>query len=168
MPAEPTQPRNSTHAPKPLPVWRAAFLKALSSNANVSAAARAAEVDRSHCYKCRSDDPSFAEEWDEALVVAVEALEERAWKRAQFTEVQYKFTKSGAPILHPITGEPYYEHVGSDAVLMRLLQAHKPEAYKERTEQQHTGEVVLKAEVTIMPAVGNIPVATSEKEVRDV
>jgi len=36
--------------------------------------------------------------------------------------------------MHPITGEPYYEHVGSDTILMRLLEAHKSDTYKQRKE----------------------------------
>jgi hypothetical protein len=129
----PTEPHNSTHADKPLATWRKAFIAALSINGNVSAAARAAEIDRSYCYVCRDNDASFTEEWDKALVVAIEGLEERAWKRALFSEVQYKFTKGGDPILHPVTHEPYYEHVGSDAVMLRLLEAHKPDLYKQRS-----------------------------------
>jgi hypothetical protein len=124
---------NSTHAQKPLATWRAAFVKALATNANVSAAARAAEVARSWAYECRANDASFAEEWDEALVTAVEDLEERAWRRANFADIQYQFTKDGSPVLHPVTGEPYYLYVGSDTVLLRLLEAHKPDVYKQRS-----------------------------------
>jgi len=131
--ADRTEPDNPTHALKPLATWQAAFVKSLAINANVSAAARAAEVARSWAYECRENDPSFAKEWDEALVVAVESLEERAWRRARFDDIQYKFTKEGDPILHPETGKPYYEHVGSDAVMLRLLEAHKPDLYKQRS-----------------------------------
>jgi hypothetical protein len=125
---------SSTQAHEPLAVWRRAFLDVLSDSANVSKAARAAEVARSWVYVCRENDVSFAEEWDDALVVAVEKLEERAWRRANFEDIQYKFTKSGDPIYHPETGKPYYEHVGSDTVLLALLKAHKPEKYKDRSE----------------------------------
>jgi hypothetical protein len=131
--ADRTEQDNSTHAQKPLATWRAAFIKALSVNSNVSAAARAAEVTRSWVYQCRENDLSFAQEWDEALVVAVEGLEERAWNRARFDNIQYKFTKDGDPIMHPVTGEPYYEYVGSDTVMLRLLEAHKPDMYKPRS-----------------------------------
>jgi hypothetical protein len=131
--SESTEVYNPTRADKPLATWRGAFIKALSANANISAAARAAEVDRAYCYRCREADPGFAAEWDEALVVAVEGLEERAWARARFADIQYQFTKDGDPILHPVTGEPYYLHVGSDAVMLRLLEAHKPDLYKQRS-----------------------------------
>ncbi|SNR92044.1 hypothetical protein SAMN06269173_11171 [Hymenobacter mucosus] len=131
---DPTKPDTSTHAHKPLAVWRRAFLAVLADCANVSKAARAAEVNRQYCYECRANDPSFAEEWDNALEEATDKLEERAWTRANFADVQYKFTKTGEPILHPITGEPYYEHVGSDTVLITLLKAHRPDKYKDRKE----------------------------------
>jgi len=131
---DPTKPDTPTPAQQPLATWRAAFIKALSENSNVSAAARAAEVNRQYCYECRANDPSFAADWDEALKIAVEGLEERAWNRAKFADIQYRFTKTGEPIMHPVTGEPYYEHVGSDTVLLRLLEAHKPDLYKQRKE----------------------------------
>lgn len=130
----PTKPDNSTPAQKPLATWRRAFLAVLAESGNVSKSARAAEVNRQYCYECRDSDPSFAEEWAEALEVAIDKLEERAWRRANFEDVQFKFTKSGAPILHPETGEAYYEHVGSDSVLLALLKAHRPEKYKDRSE----------------------------------
>lgn len=123
-----------TRQERPLATWRGAFLLALRENANVSAACRAAEVDRSWTYRCREADPSFAAEWEEALAVAVESLEERAWRRAKFQDIQYKFNpKSGAPLRHPVTGEPYFEYVGSDTMLVTLLKAHKPDKYKERS-----------------------------------
>jgi hypothetical protein len=131
--AIPTITDNSTPAQKPLATWRVAFISALSVNANVTAAAKAAEVNRQYCYECRTNDASFAQEWDDALVAAVEGLEERAWNRARFADIQYKFTKDGDPILHPETGKPYYEHVGSDTVMLRLLEAHKPDLYKQRS-----------------------------------
>lgn len=106
----------------------------LADSGNVSKAARAAEVNRQYTYECRAADPSFAEEWDEALEVAVDKLEERAWRRANFEDIQYRFTKSGDPIYHPETGKPYFEHVGSDSVLLALLKAHRPEKYKDRSE----------------------------------
>lgn len=131
---DPTKPDNPTHAPKPLATWRRAFLLALAESANVSKAARAAEVNRQYCYECRDNDPSFAEEWADALEIAVDKLEERAWNRANFEGIQYKFDKAGNPILHPVTGEAYFEHVGSDSVLLALLKAHRPEKYKDRSE----------------------------------
>jgi hypothetical protein len=136
--SDPTKPDNPTHAQNPLSTWRSAFITALAINGNVSAAARAAEVNRQYCYECRTSDPGFAEEWDEALVMAVEGLEERAWNRALFKDIQYKFhPKTGQPLRfpegHPLEGKPYFEYVGSDAVLLRLMEAHKPDLYKPRS-----------------------------------
>ena len=47
------------------------FLKELAKRANVSAAAKAAKVDRSTPYHWRETDPEFAAAWDEAVEVAV-------------------------------------------------------------------------------------------------
>jgi len=129
-----TKQDDPTHAQQPLASWRRAFLVALASNGNITKAAAAAEVARSWAYTCRAADPSFAEDWDEALEIAADTLEDRAWRRANFEDIQYKFTKSGDPILHPVTGEPYFEHVGSDTVLITLLKAHRPDKYKDRKE----------------------------------
>lgn len=125
---------NPTHAQEPLATWRRGFLSVLADSANVSKAARSVSIARSWAYKCRENDPSFAEEWDAALEEAADKLEERAWGRANFENISYKFDKQGNPILHPITGEPYFEHVGSDTVLLALLKAHRPEKYKDRSE----------------------------------
>ncbi|WP_217633896.1 hypothetical protein [Hymenobacter psychrophilus] len=129
-----TKQDSPTHAPEPLATWRRAFLAVLADSANASKAARAAGVARSWAYECRDTDPSFAQEWDEALEIAADKLEEQAWARANFEGVQYKFDKAGNPLLHPVTGEPYFERVGSDAVLMALLKAHRPEKFKDRQE----------------------------------
>lgn len=129
-----TKQDTSTPAQEPLATWRRAFLAVLAECANASKAARAAGVARSWAYQCRDNDPSFGEEWDAALEVAIDKLEEQAWRRANFEGVQYKFNKAGNPLLHPVTGEPYCEHVGSDTVLLALLKAHRPEKYKDRSE----------------------------------
>ena len=117
----------------PLGVWRRGFLTALAETGNATAAARCAGVARGTPYAAAERDPSFAEEWAEAIEEATDGLEIAARKRALGENISYRFTKTGEPILHPITGEPYYEHVSSDALLTLLLKAHRPEKYKERS-----------------------------------
>lgn len=117
----------------PLAIWRRGFLSALAETGNATAAARCVGIDRTTPYKAAERDPSFAEEWAEAIEEATDALEIAARKRALGENISYRFTKTGEPILHPITGEPYYEHVSSDALLTLLLKAHRPDKYKERS-----------------------------------
>lgn len=117
-----------------LGVWRRGFLVALALTGNVSAACRAVNVSRFTAYLARKTDSAFADEWAEAIEDATDALEEEARKRAMGEGVSYKFDKKGQPLRHPITGEPYAERCVSDALLILLLKAHRPEKYKDRSE----------------------------------
>lgn len=101
---------------------------------NVSRAARVAGISRAYAYRCKEADPSFSEEWEDALKEGVEELEAECWKRAKGENITYKFKKNGDPILHPVTGEPYYEHVASDTMAALMLKAHAPDKYKDRSE----------------------------------
>lgn len=124
-------------ATPPLATWRRPFLEALSEVPNISRAARIAGVTYRWARQCFTNDPDFAEEWAEAMDIAVERLEEAAFKRAVGEGRQYKFNKKGQPLRfpegHPQAGKPYYEHVASDAMTTLLLKAHRPEKYKDRS-----------------------------------
>ena len=123
----------------PLPVWRAGFLAALSITANVTQAAKAVGISRTQAYRVHDADAEFAAEWKEALEEACDALEEEARKRAVGEYISYKFTKSGDPIYHPITGEAYAERCVSDALLTLLLKAHRPDKFKDRSAVETSG-----------------------------
>ena len=92
---------------------RETFLAVLRESCNVSAAARAAQVDRRTPYSWRDADPEFAELWTQAEEEAVDTLEQVAWDRATST---------------------------SDRMLEILLKGHRPQKYKDRVETQHTGK----------------------------
>lgn len=135
----------STHAPAwpPLPTWRRAFLAAFCLNGNVSDAARAAGIDRTTAYKAKKADPSFGEEWAVAEEVASDALLSEAWQRAVQGGRQYKFhAKSGKPLLfpkgHELEGEPYYEVVKSDGLLLALLKARLPILFGDKLRVEQT------------------------------
>jgi hypothetical protein len=134
----------------PLPVWRAGFLAALSITANVSQAAKAVGISRGHAYRVHESDPDFAAEWQEALEEACDALEEEARKRAMGEYISYKFTKSGDPLVHPLTGEPYAERVVSDALLTLLLKAHRPDKYKDRSAVETTEKPAPKYDLSLL------------------
>lgn len=106
------------------------FLKELAKRANVSAAAKAAKVDRSTPYHWRETDPEFAAAWDEAVEVAVDALEAEAWRRA------------ATGVLEPVYQKG--ERVGqirrySDTLMVTLLKAHRREKYSEKQQLEHSG-----------------------------
>jgi hypothetical protein len=62
--------------------WQKAFLAALENTVSVTAAAEAAQTDRSMVYQHKRQDPEFARQWDQALDVAPDTLEDEARKRA--------------------------------------------------------------------------------------
>lgn len=63
--------------------WHATFLKALRRNPNVTAACRAAGVNRTTAYRHRDDDESFVAKWNEALDQSVDEVEEKAFRIAK-------------------------------------------------------------------------------------
>lgn len=88
-------------------IWKAAFINSLRSHGNITAACIAAVIDRSTAYKAKERDPEFAAKWEDALDQAVELLELAAHTRA---------------LTH------------SDALMIFLLKAHRPEKYRERVD----------------------------------
>jgi hypothetical protein len=105
---------------------RAKFIKELAKTGNVSAAARAAGVSRSHAYALRASESGLSSEWADALEAAVDTLEEEARRRA--------IDGIDSPHFHQgqVTGtvKKY-----SDSLLMFLLKAHRPERYRERAAE---------------------------------
>lgn len=112
--------------------WKAAFVEALRESPNVSAAAKAAGMNRQYVYEARGADPLFAVAWDDALAEAVDALEAEVFRRATKgtrRPVYYKGSECGA----------YREF--SDALAMFLLKSHRAAVYRDRVSSEHSGEV---------------------------
>jgi hypothetical protein len=84
---------------------RARFLNALSEHANVREVCRRLGVTRNALYLWRSDDPAFARDWDAALALGADRLEDEAKRRAM---------------------------AGSDYLMVFLLRALKPQTYRDR------------------------------------
>jgi hypothetical protein len=103
-------------------VWGKAFLSALEITGSVTAAAKAADISRVTVYQHRKDYPDFAREWDEALDMAADTLEDEARRRAtEGTE---------EPVFHQ------GKKVGtvrkrSDVLLMFLLKGIRPQKWRE-------------------------------------
>lgn len=132
--------------------WRRAFLAALRQTGKVCDAAAAAGVDRTLVYRIRNRNLKFAKAWDDALEEAAGMLEDEAVRRARDGVIKYKFTSKGEPVLHPVTGEPYYELDYSDTLLMFLLKGIYPDKYRDRANVQvEGGETPVKHDYTIRP-----------------
>jgi hypothetical protein len=128
--------------PDSVPDWRPVFLKELSNAGNVSAAALKAKVDRATAYAARDhkdktepgarlDAIAFARSWDNAMEVAIDALEAEARRRAvEGVDEPVGWYKGEA-------GGKVRRY--SDTLLIVLLKAHRPEKYRENIHQEHTG-----------------------------
>ena len=102
---------------------RRAFLKCLAMAGNVSEAARASHLSRSHAYALKLADPMFAGDWADALESATDVLEAEARHRAVEGVEQPHFHQG------KVTGSV---RKYSDSLLMFLLKAHRPEKYRDR------------------------------------
>ena len=85
-------------------VWEKAFLAALENTGSVTAAAESAGISRVRAYECRKLYPAFNRQWDEALDMAADVLEDEASKRA---------------------------FNGSDVLLMFMLKGIRPQKWRE-------------------------------------
>ena len=115
------------------PDWAVRFLEVFTATGNVRLAASAAGVSRDAPYKRARRSPRFAERWTTAREEAIDTLEAEARRRAL---------------------------TGSDALLIFLLRAHRPERYRE------TVRIDLRAEATrIADALGvDVEAAWAEAE----
>lgn len=100
-----------------------------------------ADIARSTVYDWRADDATFAAEWDAALDQAADTMEREAFRRAVegVDEPVYGSLGQGMG-----SGEVGQIRKYSDTLLIFLLKAARPEKFRERTEQQHTGAVNVK------------------------
>ena len=103
------------------PKKRGKFLSVLADTANVSAAAKAVGISRQAIYKTRSNDAEFAAEWDDVIETVIDNMESEVFRRA--------VKGTDKPIYYQgeqVTTVKEY----SDALLMHLLKAHRPEKYR--------------------------------------
>ena len=94
---------------KEAPVWYERFLTLLSDYGNVTIAAKGAGISRLTAYRYRNTDSHFAEQWEAALELGIDGMEDEARRRAVTV---------------------------SDTLLIFMLKALRPEKYRERVEQR--------------------------------
>lgn len=119
-----------------------AFLAAFSVLGQVQKSARAIGISFSThnlwLREAKKDGP-YKKGFEIAQKIAQQSLEDEAVYRATEGLRKYKFDKDGNPIKHPETGEPYYEDVRSDLLLIFLLKAADPQKFRENSSVQVTG-----------------------------
>lgn len=111
---------------------RKRFIDSIRENGNISAACRIIKMSRTGVYDARESDPSFADEWDEAVSEYVDSLEQEADRRAYLGVDKPVFYK-GDQIA---TTKEY-----SDTLMMFRLKALRPYVYRERQDLTVTGPV---------------------------
>jgi hypothetical protein len=111
------------------------FLKALAETGIVSAAVEIAGTSRTRVYELRKRNPDFATAWEEAEERAADALEAEAWRRA-VDGVQEPLV-SGGKVVRDDDGQPIAIRRYSDALMIALLKARRPERFKDRAVVEH-------------------------------
>ena len=137
------QRRTALRAPE-IEAAKARFLDALSRSGVVLAAVRAAGVARSVVYQWRAADEAFRSAWLEALDDSSDVLEAEAVKRATSGTTRPVFYHG------QVVGE-VREY--SDALLMFLLKARRPETYRDQATVRHEGRVAATIHPTSDDAV---------------
>ena len=111
-------------------VWREKFLEHFAVTANVTVSARYAGVTRAAAYKARKSNKAFRRRWEEAEAEALDLLENEAFRRAARGTLKpvYQGGKKVGEI------KEY-----SDALMVQLLRAHRPEKYAPHKTVHHSG-----------------------------
>jgi hypothetical protein len=111
------------------------FLKALAETGIVSVAVEIAATSRTRVYELRKRSPGFAAGWEEAEERAADALEAEAWRRA-VVGVQESLV-SGGKVVRDDDGQPIAIRRYSDALMLALLKARRPDKFKDRAVVEH-------------------------------
>lgn len=112
------------------PKTRAAFLEALKDTCNITKACELSKLGRTSAYEWRDDDPEFAADWQKALDIAADLLEDEAVRRAK--EGTSKPVFQGGQLVGHV--QEY-----SDTLMIFLLKGAKPKKYVERLQQEVSG-----------------------------
>ena len=113
------------------PKTRADFLEALKETCNISKACELSGLARTSAYEWKAEDEEFAADWQKALEIASDLLEEEAIRRAH--EGTRKPVFQGGQLVGHI--QEY-----SDTLMIFLLKGAKPKKYMDRLVQEVTGK----------------------------
>jgi hypothetical protein len=115
------------------------FLEVLAEYGSMSRAAKAAGVTRSKVHRWLEDDEVFGFAYHQSLAAATEGLEDVARERAtRGAKIERQIWRNERLI------ETVIEFRPSDTALLALLKALKPDIYRERVDQNVSGEVSVR------------------------
>jgi hypothetical protein len=120
--------------------WQEKFLKAFRETGIIGSACDRAGVERQAVIRHRKRSKVFQDQFEQAAEQAADRLEEEARRRAHDGLLRKKFTKGGAPISDPETGQQYAEREYSDTLLIFLLKGLRPGKFRDNVKHEHTGK----------------------------
>lgn len=142
---------------------RARFLEQLSKLSNVTLACEVAGLNRITAYEWKRSDPEFAKDWEAALALGVQGMEDEAKRRA-FDGYEEPVYQGGVQVG---TVRKY-----SDSLAALMLKAHAPDKYRERSDLNISGslnvrnmsEAELEAEVAAAKLSGLVDGDTDDAD----
>jgi len=133
-----------------------AFLAAYRLTCSITKAAKAAGVRREAHYRLMERSPDYKVAFNEATVIAADALEDEALRRGREGLLKPKFYHGELVMVpkNPADPEckvfvPYLEREYSDQLLITVLKAKKPEQYRDRVEHELGDKTVKRFEGTM-------------------
>jgi hypothetical protein len=135
---EPAKKRRNGKASGPwkqFPPKQRAFLAALSRTYRITEAARIAKIHPATPLQWRKTSHAFRLAMEQAKKIGADHLESEAVRRAVQGVPRKKFHR-GDPVIDPETRKQYVEYVYSDYLMGKLLEAAKPNKYRQRAEVQ--------------------------------
>lgn len=118
------------------PHLKKAFLESFSQHGNISAAARAAGIDRTTVYLWQEKDEEFVQQFRVAEIEATEHLEHAAYDRAVNGVKNEKGVYFRDELIATETEIKY-----SDTLLIFLLKARAPDKYRDNQHVTHSGSI---------------------------
>lgn len=110
------------------------FFKVLAETCNITRAAKSIGFSREYMHQVRLKDPEFAQRWEEAVDSATDTLEAEARRRAlegYERPVFFQGKQVGAETLY------------SDALMVTLLKAHRPEKFRDKGLELPPGSEIV-------------------------
>lgn len=133
-------PRGRTQATERRDADQDAFLAAFGLNGNITAAARAVDHDRDVHYRWLAEDDedgTYARRFQAAREEFADRLEAEARRRA--IDGVEEYVVSAGKLVVDDEGKPLVQRRYSDQLLVRLLEAKRPDEYRPRQQVEHSG-----------------------------
>lgn len=123
---------------------RDSFLAALAETGNITRSCQKAKVPRQTAYDWKHADADFAQKWEAAVELGVDALEDEATRRAK--------EGTDKPVFHQ------GEQCGtirefSDTLMVCLLKARRPDKFKERSQVDSKVDVTTHGSESIQETI---------------